>query len=162
MSSTINEGQKNPLQDALQIYSRLFNHKPFLQGEIDHFEKNFQTKRGDREIENIFGILARVSELRDFGVDRLESKLVNSCSDIKASLCQAESVVGRILDAADSNEVEKTLKSGRESREVELSNFSKEIQTSYKKIDENFLNREEELRSKYQRLAAGHDGSSYH
>ena len=35
-----------------------------VQGETENFLKNFQDKRGDREIENIFGILERVSELR--------------------------------------------------------------------------------------------------
>ena len=35
-----------------------------LQGEVEYFVKNFQDKRGDREIENIFAVLERVSELR--------------------------------------------------------------------------------------------------
>ena len=33
----------------LDLYERLFNHRPFLQGEIKHFVKEFEEKRGDRE-----------------------------------------------------------------------------------------------------------------
>jgi len=150
MNSKIQSAErKNPAVVGFEIYSRLFNHRPFLQGEIEHFVKNFEEKRGDREIENIFGILERVSELRDHGVDKLRLNLSESCTQIHANLQVAESMVDRILQASDTTEVEKTLLSSRECREAELEEFSKDIHKRYKRIDENFLLREEELIKKY-------------
>jgi len=58
-------------------------------------------------------------------------------------------MVDRILQASDTTEVEKTLLSSRECREAELEEFSKDIHKRYKRIDENFLLREEELIKKY-------------
>jgi len=139
----------DPAQDGFEIYCRLFNHRPFLQGEIDFFVKNFQEKRGDREIENIFGILERVSELRDFGADKLESELRGSCTNISENLEAAESVVASIIETSHSTEIEKTLVASRQCREKELAEFSSDIQRQYKKIDENFLEREIKLTSQY-------------
>ena len=41
--------------DILDLYDRLFNHRPFLKGEITHFVKEFEIKRGgEKGIENLF------------------------------------------------------------------------------------------------------------
>lgn len=134
---------------GLEIFSRIFNHRPFLQGEIEFFVRNFEKRREDREIENIFGILERVSELRDHGVDKLRANLSQSSHQINSNLQAAECMVDRILRASDTNEVEKTLKSSRECRETELVEFTRDIHRRYKRIDENYLLREEELITKY-------------
>lgn len=139
----------NPAVDGLEIYSRLFNHRPFLKGEIENFIKNFEEKRGDREIENIFGILERVSELRDFGVGKLESNLAVSCTNLIEKLVVAETRADRILTAAHSHEIEKSILSSRDCREAELAEFSRDLQKRYKRIDEKFLEREEDLKRKY-------------
>ena len=57
---------KNIFFDFFHVFSLLFLLMKIntVQGETENFLKNFQDKRGDREIENIFGILERVSELR--------------------------------------------------------------------------------------------------
>jgi len=139
----------NPAADGLEICSRLINHRPFLKGETENFLKNFQDKRGDREIENIFGILERVSELRDFGVEKLETNLAGSCTELIENLAVAEASIERILTAGHSNEIEKTLLSSRDCRETELAEFSRDLQKRYKRIDEKFLEREEDLKKKY-------------
>ena len=54
------QGRAEDYQAVLELYSRLANHRPFLQGEVRHFVREFETKRGDREVENIFGVLERV------------------------------------------------------------------------------------------------------
>lgn len=46
------------------MYDRFFNHRPFIKGEITHFVKEFETKRGDREVENLFETLEITTELQ--------------------------------------------------------------------------------------------------
>ncbi|XP_023336188.1 biogenesis of lysosome-related organelles complex 1 subunit 5 isoform X2 [Eurytemora carolleeae] len=132
----MSSGSRNPAAEAFKIWTRLFNHRPFLKGEVEYFVKNFQDKRGDREIENIFAVLERVSELRDFGVDRLEGGIETPCNNIRTNLQTAESLVSEILLHEDSKEVEQTLLVSREAREKELKDFSSHIQRRYLKIDE--------------------------
>lgn len=59
--------------DIFDAYGRLFNHRPFVQGEIRHFVKEFEEKRSDREVENVFKILEQVTELRDCEIDKVWS-----------------------------------------------------------------------------------------
>lgn len=152
MSATNRSG----FEDIQEVYSRLFNHRPFLQGEVKHFVREFEEKRGDREVENIFSCLERVSELRDLGLPQLlSSSNSNSSTSLVANLQVAESMLGRILEQGETGEVEKTLVASREAREKEWTNFLQEVQIRCKKIDQSFKEQEDSIRKKYQDLESG-------
>jgi len=152
MSATTKPG----FEDITEVHARLFNHRPFLQGEIKHFVREFEEKRGDREVENIFSSLERVSELRDLGLPGLiTSATSNRSTNLVANLQVAESMLGRILEQGETGEVEKTLVSSREAREKEWTNFLQEVQVRCKKIDQSFKEQEDSIRKKYQDLESG-------
>lgn len=152
MSATNRSG----FEDISEVHSRLFNHRPFLQGEVKHFLREFEEKRGDREVENIFSCLERVSELRDLGLPGLiTSATSNSSTSLVANLEVAESMLGRILEQGDTGEVEKTLVASRDAREKEWTNFLQEVQIRCRKIDQSFKEQEDAIRKKYQDLESG-------
>ena len=68
---------KSGLEDCLEIHSKLFNHRPFIQTEIKNFVREFETKRGDREVDSVFSCLERVSELRDIGLPQLSDHVTS-------------------------------------------------------------------------------------
>jgi len=147
---------KSGFEDITEVHTRLFNHRPFLLGEIKHFLREFEEKRGDREVENIFSSLERVSELRDLGLPGLiTSATSNRSTNLVANLQVAESMLGRILEQGETGEVEKTLVSSREAREKEWTNFLQEVQVRCKKIDQSFKEQEDSIRKKYQDLESG-------
>jgi len=153
MSATSN---RSGLEDIQEVHSRLFNHRPFLQGEVKHFLREFEEKRGDREVENIFSCLERVSELRDLGLPQLlTSTSSNSSTSLVANLQVAESMLSRILEQEETGEVEKTLVASRDAREREWTNFLQEVQVRCKKIDQSFKEQEDSIRKKYQDLESG-------
>merc|ERR1712183_298850 len=99
---------------ALELYSRLGNHRPFLQGEIRHFLREFEGKRGDREVEKIFGVLERVSELRDCGLPQLvERASGGEAAKLVGALQVSLSMVDRVQRQAETGEVEATLAASR-------------------------------------------------
>jgi len=148
--------KKPGFEDITEVHARLFNHRPFLQGEIKHFLREFEEKRGDREVENIFSSLERVSELRDLGLPGLiTSASSNRSTNLVANLQVAESMLGRILEQGETGEVEKTLVASREAREKEWTNFLQEVQVRCKKIDQSFKEQEDSIRKKYQDLESG-------
>jgi len=148
--------KKPGFEDITEVHARLFNHRPFLQGEIKHFLREFEEKRGDREVENIFSSLERVSELRDLGLPGLiTSASSNRSTNLVANLQVAESMLGRILEQEETGEVEKTLVASREAREKEWTNFLQEVQVRCKKIDQSFKEQEDSIRKKYQDLESG-------
>lgn len=147
---------RSGFEDITEVHSRLFNHRPFLQGEVKHFVREFEEKRGDREVENIFSCLERVSELRDLGLPGLLSSAgSNSSTSLVANLEVAESMLGRILEQGETGEVEKTLVASREAREKEWTNFLQEVQIRCKKVDQSFKEQEDSIRKKYQDLESG-------
>ena len=87
----------------LDLYNRLFNHRPFLKGEVTHFVKEFETKRGDQEVQNLFETLEVTTELQSGQVE----KLVTTCDDqlptVNANLLVAQSMCNKILDQAQLN-----------------------------------------------------------
>ena len=87
------------------MYERLFNHRPFLQGEIKHFVKEFEEKRGDREVENVFKILEKVTELKGGEIDKVKAQCDSTLPNLNARLLVANSMCNKILDQARSSEI---------------------------------------------------------
>jgi len=89
----------------------LFNHRPFLKGEVTHFVKEFEKKRGDQEVQNLFETLEVTTELQSGQVE----KLVNTCDEqiptINANLLVAQSMCNKILDQAKNSELKKLIDS---------------------------------------------------
>ena len=89
----------------LDLYERLFNHRPFLQGEIKHFVKEFEQKRGDREVENVFKILETVTELNNGEIDKVKAQCDSTLPNLNERLLVANSMCSKILDQAQSSEI---------------------------------------------------------
>jgi hypothetical protein len=83
----------------------LFNHRPFLKGEITHFVKEFEGKRGDQEVENVFKVLEQTTELQSCEVDKVKSLCDSSLPQLHANLLVAQSMTNRILDQAINSEI---------------------------------------------------------
>ena len=88
-----------------EIHGRLFNHRPFVQGEIKHFVKEFEEKRKDREVEHVFKVLEVVTELRDCQVDKLRALADSTIPNVNANLLVANSMCNKILDQTRSREI---------------------------------------------------------
>lgn len=139
-------------KDLFDVHGRLFNHRPFLQGEIRHFVKEFEEKRGDREVENVFKILEKVTELRDCEVDKVKAECDSIVPQVNANLLVANSMYNKILDQARTSEIEQALDSSRHARDKEWSNFIQDIQNKCEKIDDAYRKKEQDLRLHYIKL----------
>ena len=93
------------LTDLIDIHSRLFNHRPFVRGETKHFVKEFETKRKDREVDRVFKVLERVTDLRDCEVDKLRAQCDSVVPNVNANLLVAQSMCNKILDQSRSTEI---------------------------------------------------------
>eukprot|EP00088_Acartia_fossae_P008886 TRINITY_DN14286_c0_g1_i1.p1 TRINITY_DN14286_c0_g1~~TRINITY_DN14286_c0_g1_i1.p1 ORF type:complete len:152 (-),score=20.60 TRINITY_DN14286_c0_g1_i1:90-545(-) len=140
-----------PLSISLQAYTRLFNHQTFLKTEQDLFVANFEDKRGDREIDNIFGIFERVSELRDHGIDRLEGQLKETSGSLTRNLNEAEELITRIQVSCQAENLNANAETAR-MREKERELFSQELQNWKDSIDDNYRRQEKLLMEKYKPL----------
>ena len=86
------------LLDFGQVHSRLFDHRPFLNGEVRYFLHEFEEARGDREIENLFSILEKTTDIHGDQAGRLIGLCESQVPSMKARLDVAGSMCQQILE----------------------------------------------------------------
>ncbi|XP_075237297.1 biogenesis of lysosome-related organelles complex 1 subunit 5-like isoform X2 [Lycorma delicatula] len=139
------------VKDCGEIWSRLFDHRPFLSGEIKFFLQEFEEKRSDREVQRLFEILEKVSEVRDSKIDRIKSA-TNSLPDLQTQIDLAVSRCETIIQNQNKYNSDLALEAKREIRKAEWEAFLIDIDEKYKKVDLTFGEKEKELREFYKDL----------
>lgn len=133
------------VKDIGEVHSRLFDHKPFLQGEIKYFIKEFEEKRNDREVQRLFEILENVTEIRETQIDRIcrnsDQKLCNLTGNLEVAL----SMCNKILEAEDKINVAEDLSERRKQRQCEWEKFMQDIKDKTARMDEAFQQKEREV-----------------
>ncbi|XP_075970354.1 biogenesis of lysosome-related organelles complex 1 subunit 5 [Anticarsia gemmatalis] len=134
-----------------EIWSRLFDHRPFLNGEIKFMLKEFEEKRGDREVENLFSILEKLTDIKDSQVEKIkksgETGLPILTEKLEQALQLSEEVEKEYLECHKVNE--KKRQENREKRQKEWDQFIDDMNFKCQRIDNTFEEKEEELRDLY-------------
>jgi len=133
------------IRDCGEIWSRLFDHRPFLGGEILYFHEEFEVKRSDREITRLLNVLEHVTELRDAQLPNLNASCENNLPTFQRKLDAALSDCSNILDKEDKFNIDASLEVKREVRKSEWKRFQSEMETKYSAIDKSFNDKEKEL-----------------
>ena len=76
-----------------------------FQGEVTHFVKEFEGKRGDQEVENLFKTFEVTTELQTTGVKKLTTTCDENLPTVSANLLVSESMCNKILDQAKNSEL---------------------------------------------------------
>ncbi|KAJ0182673.1 hypothetical protein K1T71_002042 [Dendrolimus kikuchii] len=137
-------------REIAEVWSRLFDHRPFLNGEIKFMLKEFEEKRGDREVENLFAILEKLTEIKDNQVDKIKRSIetlpvLNEKLEQALKLC--EEVETDYLEVQKVNEQKRA--ANREKRQKEWDQFIDDMNFKCQRIDNAFEEKEEELRDLY-------------
>ncbi|XP_055714813.1 biogenesis of lysosome-related organelles complex 1 subunit 5, partial [Phlebotomus papatasi] len=74
------------VKDIGEVYSRIFDHRPFTSAEIQYFVREFEEKRNDREVENLFLSLQNTSEAKDSGVSKCKVACEGHLDQLQKSL----------------------------------------------------------------------------
>ncbi|CAH2050157.1 unnamed protein product, partial [Iphiclides podalirius] len=134
-----------------EIWSRLFDHRPFLNGEIKFMLKEFEEKRGDREVENLFSILENLTDIKDTQVEKI-------CKNGKTTLPILSEKLEQSLQLCEEiekeySEIKKVCKQkqteNQEKRQKEWDQFIDDMNFKCQRIDNTFEEKEEELRDLY-------------
>lgn len=134
------------------VWSRLFDHRQFLQGEIAFFNREFAEKRGDREVENLFEILEKSTEIKDSQVDKVNHSAAKHLPDLQQILAQSNELCEKVLANRASYDPESSLKAKSVSLESQKKQFEEDLAAKYKATDERFAEKEKILREYYEKL----------
>ncbi|BES92355.1 Endoplasmic reticulum-based factor for assembly of V-ATPase [Nesidiocoris tenuis] len=133
------------------IWFRLFDHRPFLSGEIKQFVKDFEESRGDQEVARLFDALEWATDVRDSQVDHALGSLPN-LEKINTLLDIANQNCNTVLEHEQDYSVDRALEAKRAARKSEWEKFSFEVDQKYTKIEETFRSKELELTEFYRDL----------
>ncbi|BFZ21004.1 hypothetical protein BsWGS_24043 [Bradybaena similaris] len=138
------------VRDVTDIYIRLFNHRAALQGLTNNFVKEFEEKRGDREMLALSRTIELLTESRDRTWPSITEQLDNHLAQLKESVEGAKSKCQQILHDAE----EKTgwLESQRVAREQRWTEFMAGQVVRSSNVDEEFKNKVDSLHKHYSDL----------
>ncbi|CAG9581216.1 unnamed protein product [Danaus chrysippus] len=138
-------------REISEIWSRLFDHRPFLNGEIKFMLKEFEEKRGDREVENLFAILEKLTDIKDTQLEKVEKASKTALPVLAEKLNQALQLSEEIeTDYLQLQEKSKQkLAENKEKRQKEWDQFIDDMNFKCQRIDNTFEEKEEELRDLY-------------
>ncbi|CAD7077135.1 unnamed protein product [Hermetia illucens] len=133
------------IRDIGNIYDRIFDHKPFLSGEIAFFLHEFEERRRDREVENLFSAIQTTAEVKTNTVKKCEnlceSNLLNLQQQLDASLKSCEEVLSQQRDPS----LDALLENNRQTRKKAWQVFVDDMTHKCSRIDLTFEEKEEEL-----------------
>ncbi|XP_022117400.1 biogenesis of lysosome-related organelles complex 1 subunit 5 [Pieris rapae] len=134
-----------------EVWSRLFDHRPFLNGEIKFLLKEFEEKRGDREVENLFNILENITDIKDTQVDKIHRIGSTALPVLSEKLQQALLLtddIEKVYTDKQKDCAKKRLEN-KEKRKIEWDQFIDDMNFKCQRIDNTFEEKEEELRDLY-------------
>lgn len=138
--------------DIGEIWTRLFDHRPFLNGEIKFLLREFEERRSEREIEKLFQILERVTEINGTQIERVKLASDIHLPNLNANLEVSVSMCNKILEKEETYRSDTTLQAKREIRKLEWENFIEDMTQKCSKVDATFEEKQEELREFYSDL----------
>ncbi|XP_064085090.1 biogenesis of lysosome-related organelles complex 1 subunit 5 isoform X1 [Macrobrachium rosenbergii] len=139
-------------KDVNEVFSRLFDHRPFLRGEIDYFKKEFEEKRGDREVEQLFRSLELITEIKEGQIEKIvgssDDNLPRTIADIQVALHMCEDTL-----ATDKQfNTEELLAKKRADRSARLGAVQRDVDEKLKLLDDTYKEKEKAMRLQFEQL----------
>ncbi|NXP54461.1 BL1S5 protein, partial [Heliornis fulica] len=147
------------IKDVGEIYSRLLDHRPVIQGEIRYFVKEFEEKRGLRELRVLETLKNTIFETNEHVLPKCEQAMRDSLSEAfkrhRTDAVQAANGMIHRLQEKEHEErkvqVDKLM--AREEKRVALrEEFMKEQQSKRAEVDEEHRKAMERLREQYSQM----------
>ncbi|XP_026463999.1 biogenesis of lysosome-related organelles complex 1 subunit 5 isoform X2 [Ctenocephalides felis] len=131
---------------------RLFDHRPFLNGEINYMQQEFEGKRKDIEIEHLFSTLQVSTEIVETHIPRAKICSESYLPSIKSSVDKALEVSESVFSEDFEKSVKEALLEKRAKREAGWESFLEDVNQRYQSIDLTFEEKEQELNEFYSDL----------
>ncbi|XP_053105470.1 biogenesis of lysosome-related organelles complex 1 subunit 5 isoform X1 [Hemicordylus capensis] len=145
------------LKDVGEIYSRLLDHKPVIQGEIRYFIKEFEEKRGFREIRVLENLKNTVSEANDQTLPKCEQVMCDNLNEALRKLQIANEMINRLQQIEQEERQLQTekLMAGETKRIALWEEFMKEQHNMRAVVDEEHTKAMERLKEQYATMEKG-------
>ncbi|NXD76127.1 BL1S5 protein, partial [Halcyon senegalensis] len=137
--------------DVGEIYSRLLDHRPVIQGEIRYFIKEFEEKRGLRELRVLENLKNTIFDTKEHVLPKCEQAMQDPLSEAFERLQAANTRIHRLQEREHEErklQVDKLLAS-REKRVAHWEEFMREQQKKRAEVEEEHRKAMERLKEQY-------------
>ncbi|XP_063307814.1 biogenesis of lysosome-related organelles complex 1 subunit 5 [Pelobates fuscus] len=145
------------IKDVGEIHSRLLDHRPFIQGETRYFIKEFEEKRGHREISFLGNFNNSISETKENTLTECTDLMQDQLASILKTLESANNAIHRLQHREQEQLKDSVTKKGTENEKLRThwEIFMKEQEQKRLAVDEE--HRKAVLRLKEQYNEMGKD-----
>ncbi|OXB84563.1 UNVERIFIED_CONTAM: hypothetical protein H355_008039 [Colinus virginianus] len=142
------------LSDVGEIYSRLLDHRPVIQGEIRYFVKEFEEKRGLRELRVLENLKKTIFETNESILPKCEQSMHDNLNEVLQRVQAANDVIHKLQEKEhEQRKVQADkLMAGEEKRVAQREAFLKEQQSKREEVDEEHRKAMERLKEQYSEM----------
>ncbi|KAJ1200553.1 hypothetical protein NDU88_004376 [Pleurodeles waltl] len=136
------------IKDLGEIHSRLLDHRPVIQGETRYFVKEFEEKRGFREMRVLENVKNSTSEANDQTLPSCKKAMQDNLNRALQTLKVANQTICR-LQQQQQERTNEPLKASDERRRAQWEEIMKEQEKWQAAVDEEHKKAMERLREQY-------------
>ncbi|XP_040404235.1 biogenesis of lysosome-related organelles complex 1 subunit 5 [Cygnus olor] len=147
------------IKDVGEIYSRLLDHRPVIQGEIRYFVKEFEEKRGLRELRVLENLKSTIFEANENILPKCEQSMHDNLNKVLKKLQASNNMIHRLQEREREErklQADK-LMADEENRIAQWESFMKEQQNKQAEVDEEHRKAMERLKEQYSEMEKGLD-----
>ncbi|XP_035173382.1 biogenesis of lysosome-related organelles complex 1 subunit 5 [Oxyura jamaicensis] len=142
------------IKDVGEIYSRLLDHRPVIQGEIRYFVKEFEEKRGLRELRVLENLKSTIFEANENILPKCEQSMHDNLNEVLKRLQASNSMIHRLQEREHEERKLQNdkLMADEENRIAHWESFMKEQQNKQAEVDEEHRKAMERLKEQYSEM----------
>ncbi|KAL1493445.1 hypothetical protein ABEB36_011496 [Hypothenemus hampei] len=139
------------LKDVSKIWSRLFDQKSVVNGEVGFFAREFEEKRGDTEINHLFKTIEGLTELKDSHLNKLkESEEI--LTDTQLKIKKGLDLCNKFPDLETNYKQDLSISQRKDRHKYIWDEIMNEISSNYSQINKLYEKQELEAKEAYQLL----------
>ncbi|XP_066247180.1 biogenesis of lysosome-related organelles complex 1 subunit 5, partial [Euwallacea similis] len=140
------------LLDIRKTWERIFDQKGFLKGEINFILREFEEKRGDSEVDNLFKSVETLTDINDTQIYRLRELAYGKIVDANIQLNEALTLCANFPILEESFNQSTLLHENRNKRKDQWEEVMDGITANYSEINREFEQREADLKKTYKNM----------
>ncbi|XP_018578868.1 biogenesis of lysosome-related organelles complex 1 subunit 5 isoform X2 [Anoplophora glabripennis] len=111
--------------------------------------REFEQKRGDREVDNLFRVIENITEIKDTEIERCKQVGDQALNKANIDLAQALDICSCFGGLEETYKQDATIEDTRHKRKIVWDAFMDGVTAKYSEINSSFEVKEEELRKLY-------------
>jgi len=137
-------------KDCTDVWNRLFDHRPFLKGEINYFIKEFEEKRQNREETRLDTIAEKITDIKD-KLDKAHNHQ-EIFTKIPTLISTALQNCETILESEGNIQPEPDIETRRAARLKKWEAHLSEMENKYSSLDASLIQQEKEIEEYFKEL----------